>query len=313
MNTISVDPERDVEATSTTRQQLLELARHLDRFGRHTEQFLCQQLDEFEHAVDEFEREKAAWRRQLRRESSQLARQREEIEQLTRDAASRPSTAGVNTASARILKQQEFADAAARKSGESPITLLLQTRDASPMQVGLLMFEISKLNREMGGRGLTFEVAAVRTPRKSLLSRDSGTGSGEEILELTGFSSLPLAARGRHVTLDVDITDRIEDWIAFKSRLIQSSLGTGDLAAVYQKYRTVKYDGQSRFIISEATRRVEDAVSQEHSRSGYSSAALSANSPIDSVQQQVLRLESCYERLQNDCGLHAHAVVNMSS
>ena len=313
MNTISVDPQKDFEETSETRQQLLELARHLDRFGRHAEQFLCQQLDEFEQAVDEFEREKAAWRRQLRRESNQLARQREEIAQLASVTSSRRTAGTLDAASALVLQQQQYADAAARKSGEAPITLLLQTRDASPMQVGLLMFEVSKLNREMGGRGLTFEVAAVRTPKKSLLSRDSGTRASEEILELTGFSSLPLAARGRHVTLDVDVTDRIEDWIAFKSRLIQSSLGTDDLATAYQKYRTVKYDGQSRFIISEATRRVEDAVFQEHSRSGYSSAALFANTPIDSVQQQVLRLESCYERLQGDCGLRAHAVVNMKS
>ncbi|MDG1893277.1 MAG: hypothetical protein P8J37_00050 [Fuerstiella sp.] len=58
---------------------------------------------------------------------------------------------------------------------------------------------------------------------------------------------------------------------------------------------------------------MDDAVSQEHGRSGYSSAALFANTPIDSVQQQVLRLESCYERLLNDSGLRAHAVVNLSS
>ncbi|HIK94189.1 MAG TPA: hypothetical protein EYG03_19770 [Planctomycetes bacterium] len=174
------------------------------------------------------------------------------------------------------------------------------------------MFEISKLNRDMGGRGLTFDVASVRTARRSFLSRKVGTGSEEEILELTGSSTLPLTARGRHVTLDVDVTERIENWIAFKSRLIQSSLGNGDLAAVFKKYRTVKHDGRSRCIISEASGRVDDAVSHEHDRSGYSSAALFANTPMDSVQQQVLRLESCYERLLNDSGLRAHAVFNAS-
>jgi len=312
MNAISIDPENDVEAASKTRQQLLELARHLERFGRHAEQFLCQQLEELGQAVDEFDREKAAWRRQLRRESSQLARQREEIEQLSRQPLSRPSTAALKAVSAPNQQKRDAADAAARKSGEAPITLLLQLRDASAIQIGLLMFEISKLNRDMGGRGLTFKVAAVRTPRKSLLSRNVDTESSEEILELTGSSKLPLAARGRHVALDVDITDRIEDWISFKSRLIQSTLGGGDLAAVYKKYRTVKYDGRSRCIISEATRRVDDAVCHEHDHSGYSSGALFGNTPIDSVQQQILRLESCYERLLRDSGLSVHAVLNVS-
>ncbi len=312
MNATSIDPKNNVEAAPKTRQQLLALARHLDRFGRHAEEFLSQHFNELEQAVDEFEREKSAWRRQLRRESSQLARQREEIEQLSRDTSSLPAAGAINSVSARIHQKQDAADAAARKSGEAPVTLLLQPRDSSPMQVGLLMFEISKLNRDMGGRGLTFEVGAVRTPRRSLLSRNVVTGSSEEILELTGTSTLPLAARGRHVALDVDITDRIEDWIAFKSRLIQSSLGNGDLAAVFKKSRTVKQDGRSRCIIREATRRVDDAVFHEHDHSGYSSGALFANTPIDSVQQQMLRLESCYERLLNDSGLRVHAVLNAS-
>ncbi|MCP4786510.1 MAG: hypothetical protein GY903_32495 [Fuerstiella sp.] len=310
MNAISTDPENDVEATSKTRQQLLELARHLDRFGRDTEQFLNRQLDELGHAIDDFEREKAAWRRQLRRESRQLARQREEIEQLSTETSTQSTTGVHNTVSTRVQQKRNAADAAARKSGEAPVTLLLQRRDASPMQLGLLMFEVSKLNRDMGGRGLTFEVASVRTRRRSLLSRNVGTDSSEDILELTGFSTLPLAARGSHVTLDVDITDRIEDWIMFKSRLLQSSLGNGDLAAAFKKYSAVKHDGQSRSIISEANRRVDDAISHKHDHSGYSSTGLFSNTPIDSVQQQVLRLESCYERLLEDSGLRVHAVLN---
>ena len=39
--------------------------------------------------LDDFEREKGAWRRQLRRESNQLARQREQIAQLASETSSR--------------------------------------------------------------------------------------------------------------------------------------------------------------------------------------------------------------------------------
>ncbi|MCP4172143.1 MAG: hypothetical protein GY758_15370 [Fuerstiella sp.] len=59
--------------------------------------------------------------------------------------------------------------------------------------------------------------------------------------------------------------------------------------------------------------RVEDAVSQEHNRPGYCGGALFANTLIDPVRQQVLHLESCYERRLHDSGLRAYAVVNRIS
>ena len=313
MNATCIDPETNIGTSTESRLQLLELARHLDRFGRHAEQFLRQQLEQLEREIDEFEREKSAWRRQLRRESMQLASQRAEVERLCADSSCQPPGATGDAVAVHLRNEQNSADAAARKSGEAPVRLYLQPRSASPIQVGLLMFEISKLNRDMGGQGLSFEVAEVRSPKKRLLSRNTRSDVSEEILELTGFSTLPLAARGTHVALDVDITDRIENWIAFKSRLIQSSLGHGGLAAVFKKYKTVRQDGQSRNIIHEAAGRVDDAVSQAFEQSAWSSAALFPNAVIDSVRQQVVRLEGCYERLLNDSGLRAHVELHTTT
>jgi hypothetical protein len=81
MNSAAVEIDTDID-TTTEHQQVLQLARSLDAIGRRTEEFLCEQLGQLERAIDEFEAEKAAWRRQHRRESQELARQREEIDRL---------------------------------------------------------------------------------------------------------------------------------------------------------------------------------------------------------------------------------------
>ncbi|MBC7967753.1 MAG: hypothetical protein H7Z17_17710, partial [Fuerstia sp.] len=83
MNATSSELECDVDPTQQSQhQKMLLLARRLDTFGRRTEQFLCEQLDQLKLAIEEFESEKAAWRRQFQRESHELAQQRDEIQQL---------------------------------------------------------------------------------------------------------------------------------------------------------------------------------------------------------------------------------------
>ena len=173
------------------------------------------------------------------------------------------------------------------------------------MQVSALLFEISKLNRDLGGQGVRFEIAEVRQPKKKLLSRKSDADSAGEIFEIHGFSALPLKARGNHVTLDVDITERVENWIAFKSRLLQSALAAGDLAAVYRKSKVVERGTETRSYLREATRGQDNAASKEPESIRYTTGALMAASAGDCIRQQVLRLESCCERLCQDAGLQA--------
>lgn len=300
MNSTSLESEVRSHQSAETRQQLLAFARHLDRFGRETEDFLSRQLEQLENAIDEFEREKAAWRRQLRRESNQLADQREQLVRSKTDHT-RASDKSVNS----IRLKQQTAEAAARKSGTAPMRILVQPQHASPMQVSVLLFEISKLNRDMGGQGIRFEVAEVRAPKKRLLARNQDSDPGSEIFELHGFPTLPLVARGNHVALDVDITDRVEEWILFKTRLLQSGMADGDLNANYRKCRPIERGAHTRSFIREATRSPEKTDSREHEPDPYSGAALLPNSQIDVVRQQILRLESCYDRLHSDSGLTA--------
>ncbi len=309
MNATSTELEYDVAATQQSQhQKMLLFARRLDTMGRRTEQFLCEQLDQLKLAFDEFESEKAAWRRQFQRESNELAQQRDEIQQL-RAANSSGSSGAIDAArgSARMLR--EMAEVNARKSGADPLRFLIQPGKASTMQVGLLMFEISKLNRDLGGRGLRFEIEDVRSPRKRLFARISGSDGDGEILELTAFPSLPLSGRGAHVALDVDNTDQLEDWITFKSRLLQSSLVNNDLGQVFSNCKSVKHIEKSGSVVREAARRAESNGSGNIQEPNYPSAAMWAGTSVNAIQQQVARLENCYERLSIDCGLFIHVEI----
>ena len=291
--------------SAKTQQELLDLARHLDRFGRNAELFLTQQFEQLERALEEFEREKAAWRRQVRRETDLLNRQADSVRRMREQKESGKERLPT-PAELKEQKRVQDAKAAAGKSGELPIRMLLQPGKASLMQVGLLMFEISKLNRDMGGRGLNFDVADVRMPKKRLLARNGGPEAGGEILELTGASRLPLRGRGTHVELDVDVTERIACWIAFKSQLVLSSLTSGELSTSFQKGNSVKRDAELHSVIGDAVRRADDAARQELQHGSCASGVLFANSPIDAGQQQLERLEGCAARLFQDCGLRLH-------
>ena len=300
MNAALTEAEISTLRTGESRsQQVLNLARKLDRFGRTAEDFLCEQFAKLEREVEEFERDKAAWRRQLKRESSQLVRLKNELEQ--RQAAGvTPGNKGDSVSQPN--RPHQAAAEVARTTGSAPIRLLLRPQDATSTQVGLFMFELSKLNRELGGRGLRFEIAEVRVPAKRRFRRSETATTSTKILELTGHSALPLVPRGAHVALDVDVSDRIHDWIEFKTRLIQSDLIDSDLATAFDSGSRVG-DTDLCATIREASRRADDVGGHT---TGYSSASLFANTPIDSVQQQLDRLKNCYESLKRSCGLQVH-------
>lgn len=289
--------------TEPSQSRLLEMARSLDVFGRQAEKFLQQQLEDLQFAMEELEREKAAWRRQMDRESSQLARRWEEI----REAGGGSDQGG--PVDRRTQSRRTRAEKLARETREAPLRLLLQPGRASALQVGLIVFEMSKLNREMGGRGLRFELDEVRRPARGLFTRRTAGDTGE-ILELSVFSEQPLQARGQHVVMEVDITDRIENWIAFKSRLLQSQLIDDDLSAVYEKSRVSNDQSSAREILRDANRRVDDVDRNRHSNTCYSGAFQFVNTALDTVQQQVGRLEGCCERLTRDTDLKLHVTVH---
>lgn len=310
MNTTTSEEEREVGATlQVQREQMLTLARRLDAFGRQTEQFLCQQLDQLERAIAEFESEKSAWRRQLQRESIELARARSEVQQLTAyNSSVVPGTNDASQAARRINRNPT--ELAARRNGTAPLRFLIQPGDATTMQVGLLMFEISKLNRDMGGRGVRFEMDDVRVPKQNLLTRVARPKCDEEILELTAYPALPLSARGSHVELDIDVTDRLEDWITFKVHLLQSSLVNLKLAEFFKTCKSVKSLGQYSSVVREAALYAESNSSALAQRSDCPRPAFWANNAVDAIRQQVARLENCYERLSFESRFLIHVELH---
>ena len=290
--------ETESEFSGRTRQELLELARNLDRFGRRAEQFLCQQLEQLETARDDFEREKAAWRRQVRRESRQLAEQRDALDRQRVQAPNHRSSTAQCRADELELPGQ-IAASAARASGKEPLRILLTPGNADSSQLGLLLFELSQLNRSMGGKGLAFELSEVRRPRRRLMRRSRQSEQPEWILELTASSVLPLAPRGSHVALDVDVTERMEQWITFKSRLLQSSLVNDKLVREFDGGRFVAAEDAGR-MIREAARHVSSAGFQANEH-GYRTQVASllmhpGQGPLD-------RLQSCCELLREETGL----------
>ena len=297
MSVTSTETDTGAEESQKSRRQLLQLARRLDRFGAGAEEFLTRQCEQLERCIEEFEREKSAWRRQLRRESRKLVCEREHLEQL-RDELSADVR---RTESLPVHGPGKDPDAVqARAHGTAGIRILLSPNEAGPRQVGLLLFEISKLNREMGGRGLTYDLTEVRIPGRRLFRRCLPAATGR-ILEITGTSVVPLAARGTHVSLDVDISDRVEVWIAFKTRLLQARLTNDDLAVEFRKGSSVT-DHESGSVLREAVQHVDAGIDAM----AYSSGSLFPYAPLDSVRQQLERLEGCCESLRNETGLLVH-------
>ena len=305
MSVTSIETKSEFDQSPEPRQRLLELARSLDRMGRQSEEFLCAQLQQLADALDEFDREKAAWRRQLRRESAELARQRDEIEHLRAALASGSSSVVCDSATRR----RAAAESAARKSGDAPFRMIVQPRNASPLQVSVLFFEISKLNRDMGGKGVRFEASDVRVPRRKLLSRQNDAESNWPVFEFNGFPTDPLKARGSHVALEADNTDRVEQWIAFKSRVLQTVLANGELAKESRKLQSVNRTPEIWAFIREASRRpgTEASWADDSFVAPFNSQLPGLQ--VECVLQQVLRLESCFERLCHDTGLRADVVA----
>ena len=219
----------ECESGVGSQQKLLELARRLDRFGRDAETFLTVQLDQLSRAIADFEEEKAAWRRQLKRETRQLEAERLRLREES------PESSGAGPGSDESEFQRQLS--AARTTGHAGVRILLQPERATSSQIGLLLFELSKLNRDTGGKGVSFQVSELRRPKNSLLRRSPlSTGI---ILELNGDSALPLVPRGQHVELDVDLTDRIEDWIHFKAHLLTTRLQDEELVRQFARGRVI--------------------------------------------------------------------------
>lgn len=270
------------------RQSLLEAARKLDRMGKQFERFMALQLQKLEITIDEFEREKEAWRRQRDRELDQL--EYSNAPQGRRDHHVRSSNQ-IDQYKSEIADKRELPRSSEHSTG--PLLILIDPGSASAMQLGLLLFEISKLSREYGGGGARFEVNAVRIARSSRKRKTSGP-----IIAMEAFSYLPL------LSYDGSVTRQLEAWEAFKSKLILSTLTDKDLPKEFKKGVLAPRDHESTELATESTRRAENANTKCDNIDNHVLNGLYLKKQSERpTQQQLQRIEEVYSYLSKEYGV----------
>lgn len=315
MNVSSTQAGQTAAPSGNYRGQILEMARSLDRIGRRADQFLSQQLKQLQIAVEDLDREKSAWRRQQQREMMQLQKQREELirlRPLSGQAIGIAAPASVQQLPEAIPGNMDPAsgtaplspEQAASESGANPIRILLQPGSANAGQIGMLLLEFSKLNRESGGGGVRFEIAESRLLRTKWYGK---TAPGV-VVELEGFSSLPLTDNAWQGVLEIDTSEYLDSWVAFKTQIVQSSLTNRELEMSYCEALVAPRHLESRALILEASFRAAEAaaVTSDHQ---YTRPTLRDGRRIDAAWLQVARLKHCVDCLVSECGLRIHATL----
>ena len=265
-------------------EELLDNARNLDHFGRRFERYMSMQLQKLEVAIDRFEREKEAWNRQRERE----------LEELT---SKRPIA--VNQASEnRQAHTKPIANVPQTNSSNSsaPLLLLIQPGEVSSMQLGLLLFEISKMNREFGGGGVRFEVSSVKLPKKVNKRTDA-----KPIIGIEAFSFVPL------LSYDGSPAREMASWENFKSKLLMSSLLDANLLKSFKKCVSAPRDHDSVVMANESTLRAEHATTKcEATSMNRYEGFFSKKKDQHPKQQQLQRVEDIFRYLNKEYKLRMH-------
>lgn len=265
-------------------EELLDNARSLDHFGKRFERYMSMQLQKLEVAIDRFEREKEAWNRQRERE----------LEELT---SKRPTVA--NQASEdRQAHTKPIAKVPQTNSSNSsaPLLLLIQPGEVSSMQLGLLLFEISKMNREFGGGGVRFEVSSVKLPKKMSKRSDA-----KPIIGIEAFSFVPL------LSYDGSPAREMVSWENFKSKLLMSSLLDANLLKSFKKCVAAPRDHDSVVMANESTLRAEHATTKcEATSINQYEGFFSKKKDQHPKQQQLQRVEDIFRYLNKEYKLRMH-------
>lgn len=164
------------------------------------------------------------------------------------------------------------------------------------MQLGLLMFEISKINREFGGGGVRFEVSSVKLPKK--MSKRSDV---EPIFAIEAFSFVPL------VSYDGSPAREMVSWGNFKSKLLMSSLLDPNLLKSFKKCVTVPRGHDSLVMANESTLRAEHATTKcEATSMNQYEGLFSKKRDHHPQKQQLQRVEGIFRYLNKEYNLRMH-------
>jgi hypothetical protein len=307
---------------------VLETARNLDRLGRRVERYLSMQLQHLEMAVARFDRERAAWKRQRQSELEHLEQSRRELEaawEQLRAARQRRGDGNSGERGKRLHRPVSDAppssspttpsEAPAAGTGSAPLKLLLDPGTAGEQWLGGLLLEFSKLNRELGGSGVRFELSRCRHPRTSPPSDAKEDGFQDLLLELELFSHQPLLP----VKSDAETTGPSADllnWERFKSAMLLTPLVDRTLSKEFDRCRETPRDhpGKERVIkllqqVNEANVRVVASPPPLAWTGPASQAGQQHDHSDEAVRKQLRRVETVASVIANDCGLRLHVCL----
>ena len=220
--------------------QLLKMARDLDRFSRRFERFCVVQLEQLEAAVQKLDREKTQWERQRARDLKQIQDHRRMLQDAWAELRDGGATDGPVEAP-QFESETEDPEHFCMKSATDPLRLLLSPGDGGEMLIGQLLLTISRLNRAHGGCGVRFE-----------LSECHEHNSGQAILELDAFPARPLVALS-----EGDVSDDVLRWQRYKKSLTMMPLGRG-LSEKLKHAVAAPRDHATAVLFTAAARRASD-------------------------------------------------------
>ncbi|MCA9079089.1 MAG: hypothetical protein KDA58_00960 [Planctomycetaceae bacterium] len=265
---------------TTPDQQLLTLARRLDRFGGKLERFLSVQLQQLELAISNFERERSAWEEQRDAELAKLM-------QASGGHRSNGPT-GDGPGAGNVPAEPAIASQPG-PAATAPLKIVVQPGAANEEWLAAWMLEISKLNWAFGGEGVRFEVAGCRVAKSAM-------DPGDELLELEVFSRVPLIQRVNMGETLRQVSDRIDDWMRFKSSLMMTSLVDNSLAGMHRHANAVS-DHDGLVMLRAAAYQEEQA-----------NARMRTREKEERVQprEQLLRVEATTKVLIDECETRIH-------
>lgn len=272
-------------------RELFEWGARFDRCGRRIERYLLLQLDRLERAIEEFEQMRDAWEQQRDRELTEWQqRPRGGGQASGTDPSGRP-----RGALARALTPPGVTG--------GPLRLWLHRGAASSMQLGLLMFEISKLNREVGGEGVRFEVRSCRRVRSRLRFLSPAGEDETSIVEFEIFSVAPVLHAPADHADEMQTEAALRCWEQFQYLLLMSTLADDRLEVEYRKGTELPREAESCQHAIEAARRANHANVQCDREDAPYGPCYRPRGDFDAVRQQLRRLENVTACLSEECGL----------
>ncbi len=255
-------------AKSTNSEELLELARDLDRFSRRFERYFIVQLEQLDAEFRKLQQERDQWERQRDRDLRQIQESQRALQDAWQELKDGHTEAAAQIEAPDFSAGQDE-ERFCPKSASDPMRLLLQPGDGTEMLLGQLLLTLSRLNRAMGGSGIRFELSGVHKAGSTI------------VLSLDAFPARPLSAM-----MEGEVSDDVVRWKQFKSDVALLPLGRG-LDQILERSEEVERDHELAMTFVSAARRAQDGDARTSSavKRGTKSAKEYSEQLVDLIER----------------------------